>query len=190
MPLKFCKIRWVENACVLERAVNVLPNLRTYVKAVDEKKVPKPHTRTYENVKNACKDPLLEANLQFALSAANEVTPFLRLYQTDKPMVPFLAADLYNLLQNILSRFCKGDEIQNTTRTLKLANLNIEDEELHETDYKKIDVGFSAEKLLRKLRTADVSLIQKMEFRMQCKACLKSFAAKILEKAPIKYPVV
>ena len=55
----------------------MLPNLRRYVKVVEEKKVPKPDTRTYETVKNACKDPLLEAKLQFALSEANKVTPFL-----------------------------------------------------------------------------------------------------------------
>lgn len=190
MPLNFCKTRWVENVSVLERALNVLPNMKTYVKAVDGKKIPKPDTKTYETIKSACKDPLLEAKLQFALSAANEVSPFLRLYQTNKPMVPFLAADLYNLLKNILSRFCKSDVIQNATTALKLANFDIEDEELHETDYKKIDVGFSAEKLLRKLTAADVSSLQKMEFRVQCKTCLKSIAAKILEKAPIRYPIV
>ena len=190
MPLKFCKTRWVENVSVLERALHVLPNLKTYVKAVDEKKIPKPDTKTYETIKNACKDQLLEAKLEFALSVANEVTPFLRLYQTDKPMVPFLATDLYNMLKDILSRFCKSDVIENATTALKLANLDINDEKLHESDYKKIDVGFSAEKLLRKLTAADVSSLRKMEFRMQCKACLKSIAAKMLEKAPIKYPIV
>jgi hypothetical protein len=77
MPLIFCKTRWVENVSVLERALHVLPNLKTYVKAVDEKKIPKPDTKTYETIKNACKDQLLEAKLQFALSVANEVThPF------------------------------------------------------------------------------------------------------------------
>ena len=52
------------------------------------------------------------------------------------------------------------------------------------------DVCFSAKKLLRKLTAAEVSSVQKMEFRLQCKACLKSIAAKMLEKVPIKYPMV
>ena len=190
MPMKFCKTRWVENVAVLERALCVLPNMTTYVKAVDAKKIPKPGTKTYETVRNACKDPLLEAKLQFALSVANEVTPFLRLYQTDKPMIPFMAADLYNMMKNILSRCCKSNVIQNATTVLKLANIDIDDDELYESDCKKIDVGFSAEKLLKKLTAAEVSCLQKMEFRMQCKACLKSIAAKMLEKAPIKYPIV
>ena len=35
MPLKFCKMRWVENRIVLERALEVLPDMAKYINAVE-----------------------------------------------------------------------------------------------------------------------------------------------------------
>ena len=42
MPMKFCATRWTENDPVVERALEMLPQLRQYVKAVQESKVPNP----------------------------------------------------------------------------------------------------------------------------------------------------
>jgi len=38
MPLRFCKTRWLENVPVVDRAVEMLPQLRLYVNAVQENK--------------------------------------------------------------------------------------------------------------------------------------------------------
>jgi len=39
MPLHFCKTRWTENVPVVERTMEMLPQLRVYVSAVEESKV-------------------------------------------------------------------------------------------------------------------------------------------------------
>ena len=45
--------------------------------------------------------------MTFFLSVSKQVTPFLTLYQTDKPMVPFIAGDIGKLLKVLLQRFIK-----------------------------------------------------------------------------------
>ena len=97
MPLKFCKTRWIENRPVLERALEVLPDMSKYVKAVESRKFPDPGTKSFETINEAVKDSLMAGKINFVLSVSKEVTPFLTLYQTDKPMVPFLAKDFFQL---------------------------------------------------------------------------------------------
>lgn len=53
---------------------------------------------------------------------------------------------------------------------------------------KHVDIGYVADKYIRKLK--NVSELQVMEFRRSCKAFLIAMVAKLLEKAPIKYPLV
>ncbi|KAJ8376865.1 hypothetical protein SKAU_G00074450 [Synaphobranchus kaupii] len=42
-------------------------------------------------------------------------SPFLTNYQTDEPVLPFLAKDLSELLKSLLLRFVKGELLQYTT---------------------------------------------------------------------------
>lgn len=40
-------------------------------------------------------------------SIFKQVTPFLVQYQTDKPMLPFMGEDVYQLLKGLMDRFIK-----------------------------------------------------------------------------------
>ena len=50
---------------------------------------------------------MLKANLQFFISVATEVEPFLELYQADRPLLPFLAQDLGSLFKSLMTRIVK-----------------------------------------------------------------------------------
>ena len=52
-------------------------------------------------------DPLTSAKINVAPSVAKEVAPFLTKYQCNKPVVAFLASDLFILLKNVMNRFIK-----------------------------------------------------------------------------------
>lgn len=56
LPLSFCPTRWVENAPVLERALQILPNLATYVSAVGGRKTQNPDTKSFDEVCQALKN--------------------------------------------------------------------------------------------------------------------------------------
>ena len=97
-PLKFCPHRWVENVQVAERAIEIWPHIKAYVQKVTEKSIPNPGTTSYDTVASCTKDPLIMIKLLAFVSIAKQVTPFLVKYQTDKPMLPFIANDLERML--------------------------------------------------------------------------------------------
>lgn len=69
-------------------------------------------------------DDLYQAKLNFFLMVAQEITPFLKLYQTDKPMLPFMSGDLTNMLRSLLEKFIKPSVMKNATTTLKLLQVD------------------------------------------------------------------
>ena len=183
MPLKFCKTRWIENRPVLERALEVLTDMSKYVKAVESKKFPDPGTKSFETIKEAINDSLIAAKINFVLSVSKEVTPFLTLYQTNKPMVPFLAKDLFQLLKNLMCRFLKPNVMKVVKSVDKLLDVDV-GLDANQLDHTKIDVGFSAERIITKQQSTNgqATQLKVLEFRVACKECLK--------KSPLKYSLV
>lgn len=106
-PLKFCKVRWVENISVANRGIEIWPHIVNYVAAVNNNKLPNPKTKTFTTVKDAVKDTSTTVKLQIFVSIANLIEPFLRLYQTDHPMLPFLAKGLEVMLRKLMVRCLK-----------------------------------------------------------------------------------
>ncbi|XP_013861075.1 uncharacterized protein LOC106515698, partial [Austrofundulus limnaeus] len=107
-PLPFCGHRWVENVPVAERAVQVWPTIMKYMDAVKQKKLPNPGTASYDTIQAAQADPLIIAKLQFFLAISRTFNPFLTSYQTDEPVLPFLAEDLSELLKSAEALCEKG----------------------------------------------------------------------------------
>src|SRR5678815_1365692 len=79
----FFQVRWLENVSVATRALELLDKVKTYV---TDKSGVLPKTVTCKNIKKACSDLLLRSKTQFFISVASMVEPFLRKYQTDKPI--------------------------------------------------------------------------------------------------------
>ena len=100
-PLDFCRHRWLENVPVVERALEIIPFVVQYVTAAKSGKVTEPQNKSFENVQQSVKDPLLTAKLNFFLMIAKEIQPFLTNYQADKPLLPFFATDMKNLVKEL-----------------------------------------------------------------------------------------
>ncbi|KAJ8361893.1 hypothetical protein AAFF_G00414170 [Aldrovandia affinis] len=110
-----------------------------YMDAVKQKKLPNPGTASYDTIEAAQADPLIIAKLQFFLAISRTFSPFLTNYQTDEPVLPFLAKDLSELLKSLLQRFIKGELLQDAT-PLKLTKIDL----AHETNrvsYRNVDIG-------------------------------------------------
>ncbi|KAK1903780.1 Acetyl-coenzyme A carboxylase carboxyl transferase subunit alpha [Dissostichus eleginoides] len=90
-------------------------------------------------------DDLFEAKLNFFLMVAREVTPFLKLYETDKPMLPFMSEDLSNILRSLMEKFIKPSVMKNATTTVKLLQVDLTDPVNH-MDVTKLRVGFVTER--------------------------------------------
>ena len=147
--LKFCKHRWLENVLVAERTQSVHSVVK-YVQSAMAGKVPQPQNKSFQIVQEFVADPFMTAKVAFFLSVPKQVTPFLTLYQTDKPMLPFLATDLYSMLRGLMRRFIKTAVISEAKTPLKLTKLDPADSSIH-ASHSKNDLGFTADKKIKGL---------------------------------------
>lgn len=110
-PLQFCSTRWVEDLMVVERALQLLPNIREYINSVLRKPASRiPKTVSFRAVRDGCLDNLLVCKLTFFAFVAQQLKPFLT--QSPKPMLPFLASELEALIRNIISRCIKSENVK------------------------------------------------------------------------------
>ena len=96
-PKPFCGHRWLGNLPAMERAIEICPNIVTYLDHVKTKKLLSPRSSSYGTISEARMDPIILAKLHFFMSVSRGVQPFLTKYQTDAPMIPFLGRDLEDL---------------------------------------------------------------------------------------------
>ena len=82
---------------------------------------------------------------------AGTVEPYLTTYQTDKPMLPFMYANLMELVRNLLKHFIESRVVENCRSGSDLKKVDVNNAVNH---IKKKDkfVGFSAENSLLDLK--------------------------------------
>ena len=89
-PRKFCAHRWLENGPVAERAIEIWENVKKYVRDVKKKSGNKSFATVTEHVN----DPLALARLVFFVSVVSHMQRYLTMFQSDRPLVPFLSDEL------------------------------------------------------------------------------------------------
>ena len=80
----------------------------------------RPSSKSYLTVKESAEDPLVAAKLQFFSFVSSIVEPYLRKYQTDKPMIPFVYFDLKDLVIKLLDIIVKPKVSNNCKSGKKL----------------------------------------------------------------------
>jgi len=180
LPLKFCSVRWLENAKVAQRAIDILPNVKLFLDGVKSEKN-EPCSNSYKVICHAVNDKLLPAKLAFFITLTADVESFLTWFQDDAPLAPFLHSELSRCLQNILGRVVKPDA--SVDKLFEDPNfLQQSDHFLHP---RAVDVGFGTRSALSKCK--NVSEIEVLQFRKECKQALKTFALKLMNRSPLKY---
>jgi hypothetical protein len=189
-PLRFCSTRWLEDTAVAERAIAIWPHVDKYIK--ETLKGPKsnvPKIQSFSTVKDSVNDPLFPAKLQFFVTQAKLMRPYLELYQTEKPMVVFMARDLQNLVQSVMEKFVKKSVVEDLSG-IRLTKVDL-DKKDNLLPVRKVDVGFASKAIIEKLeKDKKASQLQLLEFFTECQTFLKSMVQKMLERSPLKYATV
>lgn len=141
---------------------------------------------SFATVVEAMKDPFLAAKLHFFSSLASQFEPFLRRFQHEKPMIPFLHGFLISLVTDTLKRFVKASVMQEVgTDVSKIMRLDLHNVEiLKETS--QVDLGFGAKRSIPK----NPHPRRMLEFGQAARSCLTAIVDKILERSPLKYELV
>lgn len=131
-------------------------------------------------------DPLIGSKLEFFASVAKDIEPFLRKYQSDRPMIPFLAMDLINLVTDLMKRIVKEDIMAKNKGALHLLKLGDKEKDSLK-DPSKVDIGYQAS---RSSLTKKASDKQRYSFRVECRDFIQATLLKILEKTPLNSVLV
>lgn len=175
-PQKMCAIRWVENGSVIKRAIEVIPNIKKYVEGV--KNAP-PQSNNFLQIGPFLKDEFLLAKLQFMLTVSTELEPFLRFFQSNKPLLPFLYAQLMSMLKSIMKRFIIPGVLNSATNSYELMHIDVKDKKNYIALH-SIDVGFGAKAQLAGKNERDV-----LSFLRDC----RDFLAVLCERLNLKSPL-
>ena len=97
--------------------------------------------------------------------------------------MPFLSADLYDLLKTLMTRVL--NVVTTITNAAKLCDVNVFDVD-NQQHYKKVDVGFSVERILKNLKE-DKKISKQHEMELTAKRLQKDIAA--LAKSADMYAV-
>ena len=108
-PLKFCATCWVENEDTAERASRMLvwPDvilLINHFLSLSKSKQPK-NNKSYDQLVKVFKDKLVPLKLMFFKEVAAILNGFLRTFQTNNPMVPFLSDAYEELIRKLMKSF-------------------------------------------------------------------------------------
>lgn len=180
-PLKFCQVRWVENSRVLQRAIEMFPSLVKYVSAVEKNP---PNSQCYVRVKEALKDKLLFAKLEFLLSVSLQLEPFLTKFQSNDALFPLLYQDTLSLLIGIGTRILKKNVVEDIKSGVQLTNVDVYNSDVLKA-VSNIDIGFGAKAACKDLKEVVVLL-----FRNECRCYLQHIFSKLTVKSPLKSKIV
>ena len=177
-PLQFCGHRWLEDKRVAERAVEMWPSLTTYITEILKKpKSQVPTSSSFPIVKSAVLNKLTTAKLEFFMSIAAAMRPYLQTFQSDGLLLPFITSELETLLWTLIGKFMKRAVLEGANSAYKIAKLL--DSATH-VEPSEVDIGFAAKTTLEKVyKEKKNSQHQVLEFRKECESMLATTVAKI-----------
>ena len=190
-PLPYCGHRWCENEDCLIRADLIWLPLTKFIKHL--KLLPKskqPAGKSYPILVTAIEDKLIQAKMKLVEYISSKLNVFLRGFQTDQPMVPFLCEALERLLRLFMSMFILGEVMSNANTLMKLLKVQVTDKGLYKP-LNTIDIGLGA-----KMRVTEYKKSSNFkegilnEFWKGAQITLSSLVVHFMEKSPLKFPLV
>jgi hypothetical protein len=212
-PKKYCDTRWLENVPALTAALTILDDVHkmvkddntkppsynlTYLKTETSKKH-LPLSKLFKNILIFLGDPFLKCRLTFFLNISKLFEPFLKKYQDEKPLVPYMNKDITSIARQLIRKILKPNFTKNLDTRRKLNSfLDTIRNTNFCTEYKndlcsleKIDVGIELKLMLEDIIKNDPKQEkQALQFRKDIQAIIISILSKISEKSPLKFDLV
>ena len=106
------------------------------------------------------------------------------------PMAPFLGQSLKDLLLILMGRFIKKDVLEQADSYPKLAAIDPCDKK-NQVHCKHVEFGFAARRSLKSVTdNKTISELAVLTFKTECVQLLSARTAKLIERCPLKYPLV
>ena len=126
------------------------------------------------------------AKFHFFVTIANLLQDFLKTFQSEMPLVPFMHQFVKKIMVDILEMIIAPSLITDSTSLADLMLLDLSEDKNFCTA-KSIKLNFSNRQALR---DAEVSEQSEIAFRCDVKTCLQSFLEKLKERSNLKHKLV
>ena len=126
------------------------------------------------------------------LSVAQIVQPFLEIYQNDKPLMPFLAEDIFKMTKLYLEHFSvlKDDVFIKISTVVKLIKFDFLDLE-HFQEKNKVSLGFISDKIIKeKLFKKEITADDLMDLKYGVQRFILTMFHNLFLKCPVRYLLV
>ena len=187
-PLKYCAIRWVENEDTAEGAMLVWPDIILLINhflSLSKSKQPK-NNKSYDRLVKVFKDKLVSLKLMLFKEISAILNGFLRPFQTDNRMVPFLSDAYEELIRKLMKMFLLRSTVDGGKTRLALLKI----------DLNKMDTRLPLSQL-RLLTAVEVAISTsscpsdtKDRFKKECISFIIGAINKWKERLPIKSLIV
>lgn len=148
----------------------------------------RPDSKSFHNVKKGIDDPLTVVKLNIFAYVAGLLQPFLTVFQGDGPLLPFLCANVKELIVALLGLIVKTKAIEEA-KTSELLQLPENKKNLLAT--KNVHLGFAAETELQNLlRSEIIDEEQATNLREEAMVFIKACIAKLAERNPLMSSIV
>lgn len=192
-PKKFCTVRWTENSQVIERAIDMDLALDSYVRKVEAVKKA-PNSKHFKIIKKFLADQLLKAKLGFSMHISSILEKFLIAFQDDKPLLPFLYSELFDLINKLLKKVLKPEVLNKIKKGSDVCKIDLQDGN-NLCSLSKVDIGFNAEMAIDDLKEDEKKAkikknINYDQFFLDCQNFVLNVCRKLIEKCPLNYDIV
>lgn len=181
-PLKFSATRWIEDKPVAERALEVWSSVTATIKHWKSLcKSSQPKNRSYETLLEHHKNRLIPARFAFFSFIAGILKPFLVIFQSDNPLVPFLYDELSQIVYRLVRLVYKQSKLEDTAQLSEIMNKEFLMNPENQLEEYLVDIGSATKDLLASINTANE---KKRRFRGDCKNVVINILLKLTERLP------
>ena len=140
--------------------------------------------KSYQVLLNNVKNPLVPLYFRFFEEIASKLNGFLRRFQTDNPMVPFLVDSLETIIREMCSKFILDDVMDKAASTVALIKLDVTNRNIQKV---KPNIGFGLRKDLQELSsTRKISDTQVHNFLQEVKKFLSTLCNHLITKTAVQ----
>ena len=147
----------------------------------------RPANKSYQTLVTHYKDRLIPMKLQFFAFLASILMPYLTLFQTTNPMVPFMLDDLEKIVNQLLRLVFKRKALETADTTLKRMKEKWLTDNSNHLENGLVDVGAATKDLIQNAR---VSAENVRKFKGQCKQLVLDVLLKIREKSLLRFSII
>ena len=122
--MKFCSTRWIEDQPVADRAMEVCSSVVSSVKhwqSLSKSKRPK-NNKSYGTLVEHHQDLFIPAKFHFFSFIAGILKPYLVIFQSDSPLLPFMFDEISIILYRLVRLVYKKKDVDDAISLRKVMN--------------------------------------------------------------------